>query len=95
MSQLIDIHYTVDKSTDTIKREQHITDQFLTDCADNRLASSGQSMGEFHQFASIPTIVVEKWLREGFDIYVESARDIIKRLRAEDLGDFITTTKQI
>lgn len=84
----------VDSMGDTaIKRTQEISDQFLDDCAANRHASSQTNMGEFHQFASVPTAVVEQWLREGFDIYQESARAILSRLRKEDLNAFITTNK--
>jgi hypothetical protein len=51
-----------------IKRTQEITDDFLTQNAEKRSASRAR-MGEFHQFASIPTGVVDKWLREGFNIW--------------------------
>jgi hypothetical protein len=78
-----------------IKRTQEITAEFLDECAENRLASVGRPMGEFHQFASIPTAVVEKWLREGFDIYNEPAKAIVARLRKEDLGAFITTQRSL
>jgi len=84
-----------DQDGTTIKRTQEITPEFLDQCADNRLASVSNPMGEFHQFASIPTAVVEKWLREGFNIYEESAKAIVARLRKEDLGAFITTQRSL
>lgn len=79
-----------------IKKTQTITDDFLTSTADARLASSGPA-GNFHRFASIPTVVVEKWAREGFDIlkYNYTAKEIMDRLRSEDLGAFLTTTKRL
>ena len=45
--------------------------------------------------AQIPTIVVEQWMREGFDIFrgEHSAADIVKRLKRENLHAFLTTEK--
>lgn len=76
-----------------IKKTQEITPKFLDDCRQSRLDSTHQKMGDFHRFASIPVAVYEKWLREGFDIMKEDARSIVKKLQSEDLGAFITTTK--
>ena len=45
--------------------------------------------------ASIPTGVIEQWTREGFNIYEESGKAIIKRLREQSLDAFITTDKRI
>ena len=45
--------------------------------------------------ASVPVAVHEQWLREGFDMFKESARDIVKRLQDQDLQAFITTKKQV
>jgi hypothetical protein len=78
-----------------IQRTQEITDDFLQRNSDLRFQSSQAPAKDLHQFASIPVAVVEKWWREGFDIYNESARSIISRLRYENLDAFITTTKRI
>ena len=47
--------------------------------------------------ASIPTIVVEKWMREGFDIMTgeHSAAEIVKKLKQENLHAFLTTEKSV
>ena len=84
-----------DQDALTIQRTQEITPEFLDECSENRLRSVGKPMGEFHQFASIPTAVVEQWLREGFDVYKESAKAIVARLRKNDLGAFITTQRSL
>ena len=45
-----------------------------------------------------PTVVVEKWMREGFDIMSgeHSAAEIVKRLKkAENLEAFLTTEKSV
>jgi len=54
-------------------------------------------MGDFHRVASIPTVVVEKWMREGFNIWDKNvkASEIVSRLKAEHLDGFLTTTKRI
>lgn len=52
-------------------------------------------MGDMERCASIPTAVVEKWMREGFDVFTAPAREIIARLRRENLEAFITTNKRI
>lgn len=88
----------LDGNSDTpliIKHTQEIPEDFLTRLKEARLESSSRPMGDFHRFASIPTAVVEKWKREGFDVMKESAKKIIQKLQTEDLGAFITTNKVI
>ena len=78
-----------------IKQTQEIPDDFLTKLKEARIESTSRPMGDFHRFASIPTAVVEKWRREGFDVMKEPAKAIILKLKSEDLGAFITTNKVI
>ena len=78
-----------------IKQTQEIPTKFLDSLKDARLESTRRPMGDFHRFASVPTGVVEKWKREGFDIMKESARSIILKLKSENLDAFITTNKVI
>ena len=80
---------------EAIQRTQEITPEFLQECHDNRVASNHVPMGEFHQFASIPCALVEHWMRQGFDIYKESAKSIVARLKSEDLTAFLTSDKRI
>lgn len=79
-----------------VEHTQEITDDFLKANKELRDASSAPA-GDYHKIASIPTAVVEKWMREGFNIFDENitASEIVKRLSAEDLGAFITTTKRV
>lgn len=76
-----------------IERHQEIPDDHLKALADQRLASSSAPTGNFMKLCSIPTSVVEKWLREGFDIYKEPAKAIVARLKMEDLNAFMATNK--
>lgn len=78
-----------------IQRTQELPSAFLDGLRDERLTSTSAPIGNFMKVASIPTVVVEKWLREGFDIHKESAKAIVNRLRAEDLSAFLTTTKRL
>lgn len=78
-----------------IKHEQHIPSSFLSHLSDLRTSSAHAREGNFMKLCSIPVAVVEKWQREGFNIYEESAQSIMKRLRKEDLDGFIATSKSI
>ena len=80
----------------SLQHTQSIPSSFLSQLAQSRNASSAPA-GEHHRVASIPVAVVEKWLREGFDISQPdvTAAEIVTRLKAENLDAFITTTKQL
>jgi hypothetical protein len=95
MTQLIDVRSTLHESIDGhyIKREQEIPEDFLAHLGAERDYAATHRAGEFHKVASIPVALVETWQREGFDVYHESAKAILARLRRHDLGAFITSTK--
>jgi len=77
-----------------IQKDQYISDDFLTRNKDARFDSKARAK-EYHHFASIPVVVVEKWLKEGFDVYKEPAKAIVKRLKQENLEAFLTSSKSI
>jgi hypothetical protein len=81
---------------EAIKRTQEITDDFLKDNKELRDASHNKA-GDYHKLASIPTVVVEKWMREGFNIFDKNvtAKEILTRLRTEDLHAFLTSDKRL
>jgi len=79
----------------TRKHTQNISQQFLDDLKDARNESTKKPMGEFHRAASIPTVVVEKWLREGFNIWEATGKEIIAKLKTENLDMFITTDRKV
>lgn len=82
---------------DRVVREisQHIPQQFLSNLKRQREDSMSVKEGELMKVASIPVAVAEKWRREGFDIYRESGKAIIKRLHDEGLDGFLATNKRI
>lgn len=99
-TQLINPNITFHDDTDAafvVKKEQSIPQSFLDRLKVERDESSNNRMGDYHRLASIPTVVVEKWLREGFDIYDKNttAKEIVARLKNENLEAFLTTTKRI
>ena len=80
------------------KHTQEIPQWHLDALKEQRNNSTAAPEGEFMRVASIPTVVVEKWMREGFDILSDkniTGADIVKRLKAENLDAFLTTEKSI
>lgn len=78
-----------------IKGHQEIDQGLLDGLKDKRLASHNQREGEFMHVAAIPVVVVEQWLREGFDVFTADGREIVKRLKQQGLEHFLATDKQI
>jgi len=76
---------------------QQISQGFLDDLKDKRNQSTNQLEGDFQHVASIPVIFVEKWKKEGFDIMDGSVpfKEIIKKLKAENLDGFMATEKSV
>jgi hypothetical protein len=93
---LEDFNWSIGEHVDGLfmKKDQYISDDFITRNADARFESKARA-GEFHHVASIPVVVVEKWLKEGFDIYKEPLKAIIKRLKQENLEAFLTSNQSI
>ena len=77
------------------KHTQHISQAFLDDLKDSRNASTTSKPSEFMRAASIPVAVIEQWTREGFNIYEATGKEIIKRLRDQNLDYFLATEKRI
>jgi len=97
MTKLNDIKIDFDENTDglIIKKEQLIPHAYLKQLQEQRLNSVNQREGEMMRVASIPVCIVEKWVKEGFDFWNESAQKILAKLKHENLEYFITTAKQI
>ena len=79
----------------TRKHTQDISQQFLDDLKDARNESTKKSMGEFHRVASIPTVIVEKWMREGFNLWEATGKEIVARLKKENLDMFMATDRKV
>ena len=98
-ADLIGISTVYDANADGVfrKHTQEISKDFLASLKEQRDASKGKREGDFMRVASIPTVIVEKWMREGFNIMTgeHTASEIVKRLRAENLEAFLTTEKSV
>ena len=98
-TELIGINTTYDANEDGVfrKHTQEISQDFLDSLKYQRDTSKDQKEGEYMRVASIPTVVVEKWMREGFNIMSgeHSAAEIVKRLKQENLEAFLTTEKSV
>lgn len=78
-----------------IKKTQELPQEFLDSLKAERDASTSKPAGEFHRVASIPTVVYEKWLKDGYDAQKEPIAKTLAKLKAEHLDYFITTNKAI
>jgi len=80
-----------------LKKSQDIPQTLLDSIKEQRNSSKEQKEGEFMKVASIPAVIAEKWMREGFNILDPNVngKEILKRLRAENLDAFIATEKSI
>ena len=76
---------------------QDISDTLLTSLKDKRHETASQLEGDFMHVASIPMVFVQKWQREGFDIMQPGVdyKEIVARLKAENLDGFLGTDKRI
>jgi hypothetical protein len=93
---LIDSKYKFEEELDDLfmVSKQEITDEFMDDIKAHRLASKN-NRNDWQKVASIPTVIIDKWMREGFDVFSESPRAIMRRLRANNLDYFIATGKSL
>jgi hypothetical protein len=76
---------------------QFIPQSFVDDLKERRKQSDAAPIGELLHAATIPTFVVERWMREGFNIYSPEVTgpQIIARLEREGLDYFKGTSRRI
>jgi hypothetical protein len=74
---------------------QDISQAFLDDLKNARNESTQKPTGDFMRVASIPVVIVEKWMREGFNVWEASGQEIVKKLKNENLDAFMATEKRI
>ena len=93
----IDTMYGADADGVFRKHTQNIDQKLIDSLARQRHETAGKREGEFMHVASIPTIIVEKWMREGFNVMSgeHSAAEIVKRLKQENLEAFLATEKRV
>jgi hypothetical protein len=77
-----------------VRYEQEITSEFLQELQD-RFVGTSDPTGELLCAAVIPTAIVDRWMREGFNVFEEPVAKSVARLRAENMQKFILTSKRI
>lgn len=94
---LLDSEFSLGTSVgeDYLKHEQVITQDFIDSLKCERAAKSAVRMGNFNRVASVPTSVMEIWMKQGRDPYRASARDVVKWLNKDSLDAFITTPGRV
>lgn len=96
-NQFIDQNVAFDENSEglVIERYQEIPQSFIDSLRAEKANSSSVREGETMRVASIPVVVVEKWVREGFDFNNATAAEIVAKLKQEHLDYFITTEKSV
>lgn len=72
------------------RRDQYIPDDYVAQLKRDKINSDHNRFGEFTRIATIPVVFVEKWKREGFDLYNATAKEIVAKLHADGLDAFAT-----
>lgn len=92
-----DVSCHIGENTDGLftAHSQEVSADFLDGLKNHRDATATQRCGEYHRIASIPIVFVHKWLREGFNVYTEPLKEVVKKLHAEGLTAFLTTDKRV
>lgn len=78
-----------------ILRQQELSDDFLANLRDERLASKNVREREYMKVASIPAAVFDLWQAQGFDPWNMDAREVVARLRRDNLEAFLATSKEV
>ena len=78
-----------------LQSRQEISEDFLSKARADKDASLDPMKGELHRVCTVPAVLVEKWLREGFNVYTEPAKAIVARLQREHLDAFVTTKRRL
>lgn len=88
---------TVSENTDghIITSSQSITDEFIDSLKQERFESMNVRETEHQRVASIPVVLVDKWIKEGFDFWNETNSKIVAKLKHEGLEYFVTTGKAV
>lgn len=79
----------------TIVREQHIGQDFLDSLHSEREFKRHSKTQDLHRVASVPTQVVDVWLRQGRDVWNATPRQIVQWLERDSLQAFIATPKSV
>ena len=94
---MLDVRSTFKPNVDglALLSSQEIDHDYLAKAQADKDASLDPMKGEMHRVCTVPAVLVEKWLREGFNVYKEPAKAIVARLQREHLDAFVTTKRRL
>jgi hypothetical protein len=95
--QLLDNEFAFGENADGlfVKHEQEIPDDFLTMLKDERSAHDHLRHSELNRVASVPTSVIEIWMKQGLDPFRMTPREVVARLKRDGLDAFLATSKRV
>ncbi len=95
--KILDNQVGVKQDADGLYRtlSQEIPDSYISALKNQKDAGGYTDTGEMLKMASIPVVIAEQMLKEGVDVYKAPIRDIVKWLKNNDMGHFLTTDKRI
>jgi hypothetical protein len=96
MTTMTDVGFAVDANADGLytKHHQDIDGGFLDRLRDKRNASAHSPIGDYMHVASVPAVFIHKWLKEGFNAYQAPVKDVVAKLRADGLEQFLASDKR-
>lgn len=78
-----------------VRYTQDIPDHFIQDIQDRFTGANDRIDGNFLFVGSVPAAVADRWMREGYNVYQEPIRKTLAKLKAENFGKFVATSKRI
>ena len=78
-----------------IEHAQEIPESFVSMLRQMKADSGSVREKEFMHVGCLPVVFVEKYLREGFNVFHEPVRETCKRLIRDGLDAFVVTNKRI
>ena len=80
---------------DFLKHDQFISQEFLDSLKADRDSRNHERYGEHNRVASVPTSVIEIWMKQGLDPFRMTPKQVVAQLQRDGLDAFITTTKGV
>lgn len=77
-----------------VRYTQDIPDHFIQDIQD-RFTGATDKTDNFLFVGSVPAALADRWMREGYNVFQEPIRNTLARLKAENFGKFVATSKRI
>ena len=93
---MTDVSFAFDQNVEGLftKHHQDIDSGFLGRLRDKRNASAHSPTGDYMHVASVPAVFIHKWLKEGFNAYQAPVKDVVAKLRADGLEQFLASDKR-